>query len=153
VARGRRKEEIMNRHWKRLVSLHLLMLAAGLLAACGGGPGTLNGLVVDATGTAVPRLDVGVYSLQDVDAIDQGRLYQKGSLVQEQATGADGRFSFSLEPGRYIVQVRQDGVDVGSQLVEVKAGRTVTVRLQLAGSSRGAVYMARMFSRGVSPWI
>jgi len=137
----------------RLSTGLLLLLSAGLLAACGSGPGTLEGLVVDAAGEAVPGLAVAVYELQALDEIGQGGLYQKGSLVQEQSTGNDGRFSFALEPGRYIVQVRQDGADVGSRMVEVRSNRTVTVEFQLAASSRGVVYMATMFSRGVSPWI
>ena len=143
----------MNRHLERLAPLLFLLLSAGLLAACGGGPGTLQGLVVDAEGEAVPRLTVGVYELQSLDEMGQGGLYQKGSLLQEQSTGGDGRFSFVLEPGRYIVQVQQDGAYAGSRLVEIRSNRRVTVDFQLEGSSRGAVYMARMFSRGVSPWI
>jgi hypothetical protein len=131
----------------------LLLLSAGLLAACGSGPGTLEGLVLGASGEAVPRLVVAVYELKAIDEMGQGGLYQKGSLVQEQSTGPLGRFSFVLEPGNYIVEVRQDDVEVGSRMVEVRSNRTVTVEFQLSGSSRGAVYMARMFSRGVSAWI
>ena len=60
---------------------------------------------------------------------------------------------FVLEPGKTIVQVQQDGAVVASRMVEVESNRAVTVDIQLSGSSRGAVYMAKMFSRGVSPWI
>jgi hypothetical protein len=141
----------MNRHLERLTLLLLLLLAAGLLAACSLGRGTLAGLVVDAQGRAVPRLEIAVYSLDVASA--EARVYQKGFLLQEQTTGDDGSFSFSLRPGKYIVQVRQAGVDLVSRLVEVKSYRTVSVQLQLAGSSRGVVYMAQMFSRGVSPWM
>jgi hypothetical protein len=129
-----------------------LLLSAGLLAACGGGPGTLEGLFLGARGEAVPWLVEAVYELKAIDEMGQGGLYQKGSLVQEQHTGDDG-VSFVLEQGRYIVQVRQERAEVGSRMVEVKPNRRVTVEFQLAGSSRGAVYMARMFSRGVSAWI
>ncbi len=132
--------------------MSFLLLAAVYLAACGGGPGTLEGLVVGARGEAVPRLVVAVYELKAIDEMGQGGLYQKGSLVQEQQTGDDGGFSFVLEPGRYIVEVRQERAEVGSRMVEVKPNRTVTVEFQLSGSSRGAVYMATMFSSGVSPW-
>jgi hypothetical protein len=150
----------MNLHRERIASPVLsilaglvLLLLAGLLAACGSGPGTLRGRVVDAKGRAVPQLAVAVYELEGRGPLGQGSLYQKGSVVQEQSSGDDGRFSFVLEPGRYVVQVQQDGAVVGSRMVEIKANRTLTVEFQLAGSSRGVVYMAKMFSRGVSPWI
>jgi hypothetical protein len=143
----------MSRHPERATPLFLLLLLPVLLAACGRGPGTVEGRVLAAGGEAVPRLVAAVYKLRTIDEMGQGGLYQKGSLVQEQSTGPLGRFSFVLEPGNYIVEVRQDDVEVGSRMVEIRSNRTVTVEFQLPGSSRGAVYMAKMFSRGVSAWI
>lgn len=143
----------MVRHLERITLLLLLIVPAVLLAACGSGPGTLRGRVVNAEGKAVPGVAVAVYELQTRGPLDQGSLYQKGSVVQEQSTGDDGRFSFVLEPGRYVVQVQQDGAVVASRVVDIKDKRTLSVEFQVAGSSRGAVYMARMFSRGVSPWM
>lgn len=145
----------MNRWAERLTPLFLLLLLAGLLAACGGdpnAPGTLQGQIVDAQGEGLAGMTIAIYGLQSVGQIDKGSLYQKQSLLQEQSTGDDGRFSIVLEPGRYVVQVEKDGAVLGSRIMEVRANRVETADFQVEGSSRGAVYMARMFARGVSPW-
>ena len=143
----------MIRHVERMALPIVLLLLAGLLAACGSGPGTLRGRVVDGEGRAAAGLPVQVYALQGAGQLGQGSLYQKGNLLQEQTTDDDGRFSFVLEPGKYVVQVQREGATVGSRIVEIRSNRTVAAEIQLAGSSRGAVYMARIFSRGVSAWM
>ena len=143
----------MNRYLARVASLLLLLVPAVLLTACDFGRGTIEGLVVDTEGQAVPGLAVAVYALESRGDLGQGRLYQKGTLLREGSTGDDGAFSFALKRGSYIVEIQRDGVGLDSRLVDVKWNRTVTVDFQLGASSRGAVYMAIMFSRGVSPWM
>lgn len=145
----------MNRRTERATRLLSLLLLAGLLVACGGppAPGTLQGRITNMRGEGVAGMTVAIYGLQGAGQIGEGALYQKQSRLQEHSAGDDGRFSIVLAPGKYIVQVEMDGAILGSRMVEIRSNRVQTADFQLEGISRGAVYMAMMFSRGVSPWI
>lgn len=94
----------------------LAVLAALALAACSKNPsspsgsGLLSGTVVDsAAGAAVPGAMVVVGSTDSA------------------ATGADGRFSFTLAEGRYTVQVSKDGYYGVAANVPVLAGDTTDI--------------------------
>jgi hypothetical protein len=112
----------------------LFVLVAGLLslAACGNRPGKVEGRVTDAqNGQALAQMRIVVYGLSESADVTNVNAYVKGGVVQEQATGEDGRYSLSLDPGAYIVQVWANDQQVGDRLVKIQPGRAETVDFQV----------------------
>jgi hypothetical protein len=112
----------------------LSVLIAGLLslAACGSRPGQVAGTVTDGqSGQALAQMRIVVYGLGKAADVTNVDAYLKGDVVQEQATGEDGRYSISLDPGAYIVQVWANDQKVGDRLVKIQAGRAETADFQV----------------------
>jgi uncharacterized GH25 family protein len=102
----------------------LVMLSALGLAGCGNQPGVLEGTVTEVqTGQPVAQAQVLVYALEGVDEITQMDVYQKGDVIEKQTTDENGAFSISLAPGRYVVSIGVEGLEVENRLVEIKSGR------------------------------
>jgi uncharacterized membrane protein len=102
----------------------LVMLSVMGLAGCGNQPGVLEGTVTEVqTGQPVAQAQILVYALEGVDEITQMDVYQKGDAIEKQTTDENGAFSLSLAPGRYVVSIRMEGLEVENRLVEIKSGR------------------------------
>lgn len=114
-----KQKVLIQRAW---VVLTILALS---LVSCGGGPGTLTGTVTRMEdGKPVAGAEIMVFELEKVKGLAPLDTYQKTNPVHREATDAQGTFSVSLAPARYLVEVRIRGEKVASRLVEVKAGRT-----------------------------
>jgi len=108
----------------------LIVLALGILslAGCGNQAGTAGGTVRDATSQeAVGQAQVVVFGLESLKGAGNLDVYSRGAILQKQFTDESGSFSFSLEPGNYVIQVWVDGVEVGDRMVQIKPGRATTV--------------------------
>jgi hypothetical protein len=107
--------------------LFVLALAAAMVVACGGGPGTVEGTVT-RDGEALADAQVVVFQL--TRAIGNIEVYQKGAILRETRTDGEGRFSFTLEADKYVIEVWMDGDTVANRMVDVESGRST--RLDLA---------------------
>jgi hypothetical protein len=108
----------------------LIVLALGILslAGCGKQAGTAEGTVRDsASQEAVSQAQVVVFGLESLEGAGDLDVYSKGALLQKQFTDENGAFSFSLEPGRYVIQVWVEGLEVGDRMVQVKPGQATPV--------------------------
>lgn len=104
----------------------LVALALGILslAGCGDRPGTVEGTVRDEESQeAVDQAKVVVFALETLDSSDSLNIYGKRSALQEQVTDESGEFSFSLEPGNYVIKVWVEDLEVGNRMIQVKPGR------------------------------
>ncbi len=107
-------------------------------------PPLITGRVVDATGAPVERFDVRVHTLPDG--------WQPGQPVRwsgpsRSCLDPDGRFSFPLREGRWLVEASsaEAGVTVEPRLIEVRCGASapfVELRLVPGGTVRGRVVTA-----------
>lgn len=115
--------------------LVLTLLGTAVLAGCVGGgagggksnptfssfqpdasTGVINGAVTDSEARPLADVQVGIRSTQEATRTD-----------------ASGRFSFgNLDPGKYTVDAAKIGFDPIAREVEVKAGETTLLDLQLA---------------------
>lgn len=112
------------------LGVFLMALSALGLAGCGNQPGVLEGTVTDAqTGQPMAQAQILVYALEGVDEITHLDTYQKGEAIEKQTTAEDGAFSLSLAPGRYVVSIRVEGLEVENRLVEIKSGRRTVADL------------------------
>lgn len=112
------------------LGVFLMVLSALGLAGCGNQPGVLEGTVTDAqTGQPMAQAQILVYALEGVDEITHLDTYQKGEAIEKQTTAEDGAFSLSLAPGRYVVSIRVEGLEVENRLVEIKSGRRTVADL------------------------
>jgi len=106
------------------LGVFLVVLSTLGLAGCGNQPGVLEGTVTDVqSGQPVAQAQALVYALEGVDEITHLDTYQKGEAVEKQTTAEDGAFSISLAPGRYVLSIRVEGLEVENRLVEIKSGR------------------------------
>ncbi len=102
----------------------LAILLLGLLG-CSGEPGKLTGTVTQAEdGKPLAEVEIMVFELEKVKGVSSLDAYKKTNVAYREVTDAQGTFSVSLMPARYLVEVRIRGVKVESRLVGVKAGRT-----------------------------
>jgi len=112
------------------LGVFLVVLSALGLASCGNRPGVLEGTVTESqTGQPVAQAQVLVYALKGVNEITNLDVYQKGDAIEEQTTAADGSFSVSLAPGRYIVSIWVEDLEVENRMVEIQSGRRTPVDL------------------------
>ena len=117
----------------------LIVLALGIssLAGCGNRPGTAEGTVRDAASQeAVGQAQVIVFALESLKGSGSMDVYSKGALLEKQFTDENGNFSFSLEPGSYVIQVWVEGLEAGDRMVQVKPGRVTTVDFSVENSSQ-----------------
>jgi hypothetical protein len=110
----------------RVLGRFLLMIAAVLMIACGSGPGTVEGTV---TRDGEPLADVQVVVFQLTKAIGNIEVYQKGAILQEARTDVEGRFTFTLEGDKYVIEVWMDGDTVANHMVDVEPGRSTRLDL------------------------
>jgi hypothetical protein len=75
----------------------------------------------------VSQAQVVVFALETIDGAGSLDIFGKGTLLQKQFTDENGKFSFSLEPGSYVIQVWVEGLEVGDRMVQVKPGRMTAV--------------------------
>lgn len=114
----------------------LVLLGTLSLSACGNRPGELVGTVIRTDdGSPVTGAEVTVFSLEQFKDVTNVDAYRKGSALQTVTTAGDGGFSFSLEADKYQLEVKAEGMNPTSRLVEVKPGRSVTVEMSLAPAS------------------
>ncbi len=119
----------------RVAGVVLSILVLGLVS-CGGEPGRLTGTVTGAEdGQPVAGAEILVFALEKVKGVTSVDAYQKTNTVHREVTDAQGTFSVSLPPARYVVEVRIQGVRVTSRLVEVQAGQTLTADFQIVPPS------------------
>lgn len=114
------------------------VLTVGLMsmAGCGNQPGTVQGTVTHAEdGTPVDSAQIDLFGLERVKEVTHMDAFQKGTALQRLVTDKNGTYSVSLEPGMYILEVRVEGFETTSNLVEVKGGRTATVDFGLTPTS------------------
>jgi hypothetical protein len=111
----------------RVLGLLALTIAAVLVMACGSGPGTVEGTVIR---DGEPLADAQVVVFQLTKAIGNIEVYQKGAILQEARTDGEGRFTFTLEADKYVIEVWMDGDTVANRMVDVEPGRST--RLDLA---------------------
>jgi len=126
----------MKRHL--LIWVLLIVVAAGLLAACSLEPGTVEGTVTYAPdGQPAAAVQVIVYDLEKVQAVTSLETFQKGNILQETTTAEDGSFSFSLKAGDYLLQAQAEGYQpAGHMLRSFEGGQTATVALSLIPASQ-----------------
>jgi len=106
--------EVRTRAWRLAVALALCAMPA--LAQT---TGSVNGIVRDATGAAVPGAAVSLTN-------------QATRATESLMSGADGSYSVNLPPGTYTVAVSLKGFGKHVQRdVKVAAGATVTVNVAL----------------------
>jgi hypothetical protein len=116
-----------------LVLLAMAVIGSLGLMACGDQPGVVEGTVTQASGgEPMAQTQVVIYGTKKAEEVTGLDVYQKGPLLQKQLTDENGRFSFSLEPGSYIIQVWIQGLEVADRMVKVKAGRTTTTDFAVA---------------------
>ena len=116
-----------------------IALALGLLslAGCGNRPGTAEGTVRDAASQeAVGQAQVIVFALESLKGAGNLDVYSKGAVLEKQFTDENGNFSFSLEPGSYVIQVWVEGLEAGDRMVQIKPGRVTTVDFSVENSSQ-----------------
>lgn len=121
---------------KHRISFHRLGIVWAILtltlSSCSGRPGTLTGTVTQVEdGKPVAGAEILVFELEQVRQVNSMDVYQKTDTVHRQVTDANGAFSVSLKPDRYLVEVKIRGVKVTSRMVQVKAGRTLTSDFQI----------------------
>lgn len=116
--------------------LAVMIAALGVIAACAGQEGTVQGTVTQARdaqqsledpanfGQPVAEARIVVYGLNRVEEFSEPEVYRKGLIVYKGTAGEDGTFSFTLAPGKYITEIWVNGYEVGNRQVEVKSGRT-----------------------------
>jgi hypothetical protein len=110
----------------------LLILSASSLGACGNQPGEVRGVVtVASSGDLVTQAQVVVYQLDRAKKVTGADVFVKGSILQKQFVDDKAHYSFSLEPGSYIVEVWVEGLEVGNRMVQVKSGRASTADFQV----------------------
>lgn len=112
----------MRRFLAIALSSTLMVQAAPLLAASGKGDvraaaGGITGTAQSAAGGTLPNRTIQVRNLQT------------GKVAATRTSDADGSFAFTgLAPARYVVEVRDAGAIVGSDVTRpVVAGRTVAM--------------------------
>jgi len=120
------------------VNFHRLSLGIGLailalsLSGCSGQPGTLSGTVTQVEdGKPVVGAEIRVFELKKAQEVTTLDIYEKTNTVYRQVTDANGAFSASLQPARYLVEVWIGGARVTSRMVQIKAGRTLGVEFQI----------------------
>jgi hypothetical protein len=119
-----------------LAALLVLLILLPGLAACGNRPGLIEGSVRPAQGGELAgQILVVAYELKKSEEVGQLDVFQKGVLLRKELIDDAGRYAFELEPGSYVVEVWQDGLEVVNRLVEVKAGRTTTVDFEVPAPS------------------
>jgi hypothetical protein len=101
------------------------LLAVLALAGCGDQPGTIRGTVIRSQdGKPAVQAEVVVFVLNKLEGPSKLDVFTKGDMIQTMSTGEDGAFSFSLEPGDYVVEVWLEGVEAASSRLQVRAGQT-----------------------------
>jgi hypothetical protein len=113
-----------------------VLLVLLVLVSCGNRPGVVEGRVRSAQGGELAgQILVVAYELKRSEEVGQLDVFQKGVLLRKELINEAGRYAFELEPGSYVVEVWQDGLEVTDRLVEVKAGRTTTVDFEVTAPS------------------
>jgi hypothetical protein len=113
-----------------------LLAAVLFLVGCGDQAGGLKGTVTGAQdGEPVAGAEIVVFALDKVEGAGQMDVFTKGAVLQEQVTGEDGAFSFSLAPGDYALEVQLDGVEAADGKVQVRSGRTTAVDFEVSALS------------------
>ncbi len=109
---------------RRLASLIGIAAAAGIaLAGCAmlepAPPGMINGVIyeVDESHNPKPGVPVGARRISLFDS-------ETGDIVSATTSGADGRFSLSVPPGKYSLWGGEKG-----EYVRVDSGKAVDVKL------------------------
>jgi hypothetical protein len=112
----------------------VVLLALLLLAACGGGDGTVRGIVTQAkdaqrsledpanVGEPLAGAAVVAYNLERYGEVQQPEIYRKTTIAYKGTSAEDGSFSFSVPPGKYVVEVWVNGLTAGNRQVTVKSG-------------------------------
>ena len=102
---------------RRLLVLLLVSLLAGAALADSPQTGTIDGVVVDASGTALPGVNVTLAS-------DRG---DKSTVTDE-----SGKFIFGLlPPGQYTVRASLEGFQPTEQALSLETGQRQTLDLRL----------------------
>lgn len=96
----------------------LLLLAAGVLTACGGGPISIGGRVIDHRGTALPKAEVFTQPETDVAVTNTS-----GFFVLRQRINEVGETE-PIKPGVYRIVVRKFGFEDVAFEVTVEGGKT-----------------------------
>ncbi len=108
----------MRRHYRSAFVVSLVVLSLVALAIAQSALGTIRGTVKDASGTALPGVEV--------------HLSRSGWLDRTTLTDEKGSFSFPrLEAGRYSVRAALAGFQTTVLTVEVTAGNTSTLSFTL----------------------
>ena len=108
-----------------------LVLGAASLTVCGNKPGTVQGTVTrKQDGKGIAQATIAVWELTKAEEVKMD-VYQKGILLQKQFTDENGAYSVSLPPATYQFEVWVEGIGRANRLVEVKAGRTITVDFEV----------------------
>ncbi len=121
------------KRWISVYSLGIVLAALALsLSGCSGGSGTLSGTVIQVEdGKPVVGAEIRVFELKKAQEVTTLDIYEKTNTVYRQVTDANGAFSASLKPGRYLVEVWIRGAKVTSRMAQIKAGRTLGVEFQI----------------------
>ena len=111
----------MQKFFRSLAGAWLLVLAAATLVAAGQSSGSIEGVVVDASGARLPGVTV------EVVALPRG-----GKPVAGTVTDADGGYRVSpVRAGEYIVLFGLEGFSKPELRATVAPGTTVTVTATL----------------------
>jgi 5-hydroxyisourate hydrolase-like protein (transthyretin family) len=119
---------------KALTCTLLFVLLVGLLGVtgCSSQPGKVEGTVTDASsGKPLAQMRVVVYALTKAENVTQMDTYIKGDPLHELSTDENGRYTASLKPGTYTVQVWANEQKVGDYLLKIEPGRVETVDFQV----------------------
>ncbi len=106
-------------------------------------PGEVRGRVVDGAGTPIARARIAPWSL-DIPLLHprytgQGMLFPELAREYETETAADGTFVLRRLPPRGSIWATVSAPGFGSPRVQWKVAEPVTIRLERAGSIRGAI--------------
>lgn len=108
-----------------MIPLPAPLYALALLVAPAAGNFTVEGRVLDGTGSGI--------SAATVLAAPEG-----GGAEHSIATSPDGGFTFSLAPGRYTLTASAHGLETATQTVDAAAGGSNSIEFVLQGApSRG----------------
>lgn len=118
------------------VVIVLALLAVSALAGCSDQPGIIRGTVIRSQdGKPAVQAEVVVFALNKLQGASKLDVFTKGDMIQKMSPGEDGVFSFSLQPGDYVVEVWLEGVEVVSKRLQVRAGRTTAADVQVDNPS------------------
>jgi hypothetical protein len=89
----------------------------------------------DSNGEALNGAQVIVFTLEKIEGVSGVDVYQTGSPIQTLQTDENGKFTTTLEPDAYTIQIWLLGQKVADRMVEVKSGKQMTVDISVTSQS------------------